>query len=402
VSVAGRVSSQIETVEIGNSGLRVPRLGVGTVPLGNMLGEMGITVDDEEARRIVQAAHRLGARLLDTAPQYGAGLAEKRLGEALSDMPRDELVISTKVGRLLRTVSTARKVANVLKQSVTGPERGPALIGRHAVRLTRRLIGKDQAYGLGFPFDRGDERALEAYFDFSYDGVLRSHELSLKRLGVDRVEMLYIHDPHRHYDQALTGAFRALDELRSEGSVKAIGVGMDDPAMMARFARDADFDVFLIAGRYTMLNQAALAELLPTAAERGQSVTIGGVFNSGLLADPRPGVAFDYHAVTTSSEPLQRALRMKAVCDRYEVPLAAAAVQFPLAHPAVGTVLVGVRSAAELEENVGHFTRAIPRDLWLEVRAEGLVPDGVPLPGDAATTGAGPGTRPAAATDAVA
>jgi D-threo-aldose 1-dehydrogenase len=377
---------QIGTTEVGRSGLRVPRLGVGTVPLGNMLGEMGIMVDDEEARRIVQAAHRLGAYLLDTAPQYGAGLAERRVGAAVASLPRDEIVISTKVGRLLRSVSTIRKVFNVLRQSVTGPERGPALIGRHAVRFGRRLMGRDPAYGLGFPFDRGDERALEAYFDFSYDGVMRSVEQSLERIGLDRIEMLFIHDPDDHHDEALDGAFRALDRLRSEGSVKAIGVGMNQSAMLARFAQEAAFDCFLLAGRYTLLNQSGLADLLPIAAERRMSVNVGGVFNSGLLADPRPGAAFDYHAVGAAAEPLQRALRMKAVCDRYDVPLAAAALQFPLAHPAVATVLVGVRSADELEQNVGHFTRAIPRDLWLELRAEGHIPESVPVPGDSQTT----------------
>lgn len=371
----------IGTVRIGHSTLEAPRLGVGTVPMGNMLGEVGIVVDDDGAREIIDAAHRLGVALIDTAPQYGAGLAEKRVGHAIAGLPRDEVFLSTKVGRLLRNVSTGQKIFNVLKQSVVGPERGPALIGRHAVRMARRLAGKDPAYGLGFPFDRGDERALEAYFDFSYDGVMRSFEGSLERMGVERVEMLFIHDPHEHYDEALSGAFKALDELRSQGLTKAIGVGMDDPAMLSRFAREADFDCFLLAGRYSLLNQAGLQELLPTAVERGQSVNIGGVFNSGLLADPRPGVAFDYHAVGSESEPLQRALRMKAVCERHGVPLAAAAVQFPLGHPAVGTVLVGVRSAAELEENVGHFTHPIPADMWLELRAEGLVPADVPLPG---------------------
>ena len=372
----------IGTTTVGTTNLRVPRLGVGTVPLGNMLGEVGITVDEAEAARIVEAAHRLGARLLDTAPQYGAGLAERRVGAAVASLPRDEVVVSTKVGRLLRSVSMAHKVVGVLRQSVTGPERGPALIGRHAVRLARRLAGKDPAYGLGFPFDRGDERGLEAYFDFSYDGVLRSVEQSLERMGLARVEMLFIHDPDDHHDEAVSGAFKALSQLRSEGSVKAIGVGMNQSAMLARFAQEADFDCFLLAGRYTLLNQAGLSDLLPVAVERKMSVNLGGVFNSGLLADPRPGVAYDYHAVGAQSEPLQRALRMKAVCDRYGVPLAAAALQFPLAHPAVATVLVGVRSAKELEENVEHFTRPIPRDLWLELRAEGHLPEEVPLPGD--------------------
>ena len=377
----------IGTSSVGTSGLQVPRLGVGTVPLGNMLGEVGIVVDDDEALRIIEVAHRTGARLVDTAPQYGAGLAERRVGAGVAQLPRNDMVISTKVGRLLRPVSTLRKVGGVLKQSITGPERGPALIGRHAVRFGRRLTGKDPAYGLGYPFDRGDERALEAYFDFSYDGVMRSVEDSLRRMDLERIDMLLIHDPDDHHDEAVAGAFTALDRLRSEGSVRAIGVGMNQSAMLARFAREAAFDCFLLAGRYTLLNQSGLADLLPAASERGMRVVLGGVFNSGLLADPRPGVAYDYHAIAADAEPLQRALRMKAVCDRHGIPLAAAALQFPLGHPAVATVLVGVRSAAELEENVRHFTTPIPQQLWQELRAEGHIPAGVPLPGEAPAGG---------------
>ena len=380
-------SAMIGTTTVGTNGLQVPRLGVGTVPLGNMLGEVGIVVDDAEAVRILETAHRTGARLVDTAPQYGAGLAERRVGAGIARLPRDEIVISTKVGRLLRPVSTLRKVGGVLKQSITGPERGPALIGRHAMRFGRRLTGKDPAYGLGYPFDRGDERALEAYFDFSYDGVMRSVEDSLRRMDVERIDMLLIHDPDDHHDEAVAGAFTALDRLRSEGSVRAIGVGMNQSAMLARFAREAAFDCFLLAGRYTLLNQSGLADLLPAATERGMRVVLGGVFNSGLLADPRPGVAYDYHAIAADAEPLQRALRMKAVCDRHGVPLAAAALQFPLGHPSVATVLVGVRSAAELEENVRHFTTPIPQQLWHELRAEGHIPAGVPLPGEAPAAG---------------
>jgi D-threo-aldose 1-dehydrogenase len=343
------------------------------------------SIDEDEALRIVHTAHRLGVRLIDTAPQYGAGLAERRVGAAMSTLPRGDLVISTKVGRLLRRVSTGQKILNVLKQSVRGPERGPALIGRHAARLGRRLIGRDPTYPLGFPFDRGDERALDAYFDFSYDGVMRSVEESLGRLGIDRIDMLYIHDPDEHYDEALSGAFKALDRLRSDGSVRAIGVGMNQSQMLTRFAEAADFDCFLLAGRYTLLDQSGLRDLLPLAAKRGMTVNVGGVFNSGILADPKPGSSFDYHAVGSNAEPLQRALRMQAVCERHGVPLASAAIQFPLGHPAVGAVLAGMRSAAEVEQNVAHFTRRIPIDLWRDLRSEGLVPDDVPLPGDLAT-----------------
>ncbi len=367
----------VGTARVGSTDLFAPRLGVGTVPLGNMMG----LIEDEEAEAVIRTAHRLGVRLLDTAPQYGSGLAETRVGAGIAGLPRADFVLATKVGRLLRRVSTGRKIAHVLHQSVSGPERGPGLIWRHATRMGRRVVGRDPTYPLGFPFDRGDERALDAYFDFSYDGVMRSVEESLGRLGVDRVDMLYIHDPDHDYDQALSGAFRALDQLRSEGSVSAIGVGMNQSAMLTRFAQEAAFDTFLLAGRYTLLNQTGLDDLLPTAAERGMTVNVGGVFNSGILANPQPGASFDYRAVGRNAAPLERALQMQEVCARHGVPLAAAAIQFPLGHPAVGSVLAGIRSAAELEENVAHFTRDIPLDLWRELRAEGLVPARVPLPG---------------------
>ena len=367
----------LDTASVGSTGLRASRLGLGTVPLGNMMGP----VDDEEARAILEAAHRLGVRLIDTAPQYGSGLAERRVGSAVASFPRQDFVLATKVGRLLRRVSTPRKVAHVVRQSISGPERGPALIGRHVARLGRRMMGRDPTYPLGFPFDRGDERSLDAYFDFSYDGVLRSVEESLARMGVDRVDILYVHDPDAHYEQALGGAFKALDRLRREGSVQAIGVGMNQSAMLARFAEEADFDCFLLAGRYTLLDQSGLRDLLPIAAQRGMTVNVGGVFNSGILADPQPGASYNYRAVGEDSEPLRRALLIREVCARHGVPIAAAALQFPLGHPAVGSVLAGIRSSAELEENVAHFTRDIPVDLWRELRAEGLVPADVPLPG---------------------
>jgi D-threo-aldose 1-dehydrogenase len=368
---------EIPLGRVGATALQVPRLGVGTVPLGNMMG----LISDEEAQAILETAHRLGVRLIDTAPQYGSGLAERRIGEALTRIPRDELVLATKVGRLLRRVSTGRKIVHVLHQSVSGPERGPELIGRHAARMGRRIIGRDPTYPLGFPFDRGDERAMDAYFDFSYDGVMRSVESSLDRLGADKVEMLYIHDPDDHFEEALSGAFAALDRLRADGSVQAIGVGMNQSAMLARFAESAAFDCFLLAGRYTLLDQSGLVDLLPAAEARGMTVNVGGVFNSGILADPKPGASFDYRAVGRNAAPLERALAMQEVCRRHDVPLAAAAIQFPLGHPAVGSVLAGVRSAAELEANADHFTRDIPLDLWRELRDEGLVPAHVPLPG---------------------
>jgi D-threo-aldose 1-dehydrogenase len=223
-----------------------------------------------------------------------------------------------------------------------------------------RLLRKDASPEPGQAF-KGTP-PLNPVFDFSYDGVMRSVEESLSRLGMDRVDVLLIHDPDQHFDEALSGAYRALDRLRSDGTIKAVGAGMNQTEMLVRFAREAHFDCFLLAGRYTLLDQAGLKELLPICLERGISIIAGGVFNSGILADPRPGAPYNYSPA--SPELVQRAQRMKAICERNGVSLTAAAVQFPLQHPAVASVLVGCRSVAELEENVRAFGENVPPDLW--------------------------------------
>jgi len=224
-----------------------------------------------------------------------------------------------------------------------------------------------------------DVPPVQPVFDFSYDGVMRSVEESLERLGVDRVDVLYIHDPDDHPEEALAGAYPALDRLRAEGTIKAVGAGMNQAEMLARFAREADFDCFLLAGRYTLLDHdTALAELLPLCVERAIAIVIGGVYNSGILADPRPGAPFNYEPAERRW--LERAQRLKAVCDRHDVPLMAAAIQFPLAHPAVATVLTGVRTTAELDENVRMLRYPIPPALWQDLRAEGLLSEAAPTP----------------------
>lgn len=204
-------------------------------------------------------------------------------------------------------------------------------------------------------------------FDFSHDGVLRSFEESTVRLGIDRVDVLLIHDPDDHYDEALSGAYRALDRLRSEGAIKAVGAGMNQAEMLARFARDGRFDCFLLAGRYTLLDRTGARELLPLCEERGIAVVAGGVFNSGILADPDVEPRFNYRPAPL--ELVQQALRLKDICARHGVDLKAAALQFPLRHPAIPAVLLGPRSVEQLEENVRMFKVPIPEDLWLEVDA---------------------------------
>ncbi len=296
------------------------QLGLGSAPLGGLFE----AVSDDEAHRVVEAAWQAGIRFFDTAPLYGHGLAEQRFGAVLRTKPRDEFVIATKVGRLLRKDAP--------------PEPGQAYKGAPPVNPV---------------------------FDFSYDGVMRSAEESLVRLGLDHIDVLHIHDPDDHYEEALSGAYRALDRMRSEGTIKAVGAGMNQAEMLARFAREADFDCFLLAGRYTLLDRIGLKELLPLCVEKGIAIIAGGVFNSGILADPRPGATYNY--TVAPPQLVERAAQLNAICKRHGVDLKAAAIQFPLRHPAVACALTGCRSVAEVEENVRMFETPIPDTLWDEL-----------------------------------
>ncbi|MFD7290666.1 aldo/keto reductase [Streptomyces sp. NPDC059863] len=321
---------------LGQGTVGVTGLSFGAAGIGNLYTPVG----PEQAAAAVDAAWDAGIRYFDTAPHYGLGLSERRLGEALRDRPRAAYTLSTKVGRLLAPVSGG----------------GP--------------VGDDLAHGFAVPATH------RRVWDFSGDGVRRSIEDSLRRLGTDRIDIVYLHDPDDHAEEAFRQAYPALERLRAEGVVGAIGAGMNQTAMLTRFLRDTDADVVLCAGRFTLLDQSALTELLPVAVARGRSVVVGGVFNSGLLADPRPGATYDYTAAPP--ELLDRALRMDAVTRRYGVPLRAAALRYPLRHPAVASVLVGGRSAAEVRDAAELAERAVPDELWAELRAEGLLSeDGV-------------------------
>jgi D-threo-aldose 1-dehydrogenase len=216
-------------------------------------------------------------------------------------------------------------------------------------------------------------------FDFSYDGVMRSVEESLARLGLDRIDILYIHDPDDHYDQACDGAFAALDRLRRSGSVGAIGVGMNQHQMLARFAAAAPFDCLLLAGRYSLLDQGALDDLLPLCAGRGIAVVAGGVYNSGILANPRSGATYDYEAADAGR--LERAQRLQRLCADHGIDLKAAAIRFVLAHPAVTATVIGARSPQEIAASVAAAEQPIPADFWRAVRRAALVDDRAPLPG---------------------
>ena len=324
-----------DRVRLGATAVEATRLGLGTAALGNLFA----SVSDADARATVERAWELGVRHVDTAPLYGHGLAERRLGEALAGKPRGELTLATKVGRLLRADAP--------------PD--PALT--HLFK---------------------DGGGLNPVFDFSRDGVLRSIEESLERLGLERVDIVHLHDPYDHWEEALGSAYPALDELRAEGVVGAVGVGIGDVGLLARCAREADFDCFLLATRYTLLVHDELTDLLSVCEERGVSLIVGGVYNSGILAGPTADATFDY--AQAPPESIARARRLDAVCARHGVPLKAAAIQFPLGSPVVASVLSGSRSVAEIEENVCMFEFAIPDDLWAELREEGLLAANVPAP----------------------
>ncbi|MFN8634682.1 MAG: aldo/keto reductase [Chloroflexota bacterium] len=328
-------------VPFGKTALTTTRLGLGSAPLGGLFNP----VPDATAHAVVQHAYDLGLRFYDTAPLYGYGSAEQRMGHVLARQPRDQFTLATKVGRLIRPREDAG--------------------------------GGLDAAGAGQFLDAPP---LVPVFDFSYDAVMRSFEESLERLGVDRIDVLHIHDPDNHEEQALSGAFKALDKLRSEGTIGAVGSGMNQAEMLARFARAADFDCFLVAGRYTLLDQAALPELLPICVEKKIAIIIGGVYNSGILANLGDPSRETFNYQPAERQWLEKARQIEAVCDRHGVPIQAAALQFPLAHPAVAVVLTGARSVEELDQNVAFMQQPIPADLWAELKSTGLLPAEAPTP----------------------
>jgi D-threo-aldose 1-dehydrogenase len=311
------------------SGVEVTPLGFGAAGIGNLYTPL----DDEQAYDAVRAAWQRGIRYFDTAPHYGLGLSERRLGTALRAYDRSRYTVSTKVGRRLE------------------PADG---------------TGDDLANGFAVPATH------QRVWDFSADGIRRTLAASLERLGLDRVDIVYLHDPDDHAEQAFREGYPALEKLRAEGVVGAIGAGMNQTGMLTRFVRDTDIDVVLCAGRYTLLDQSAGTTLLPAAAERGVSVVLGGVFNSGLLADPTPRSTYNYARAPRAL--LDRALRMKEVAERHGTTLRAAALAFAYAHPAVTAVLTGPRSAAEVHDCADQFAAPVPDACWQELRDTGLLP----------------------------
>jgi D-threo-aldose 1-dehydrogenase len=310
----------VERVPLGRTQVQVTRLGLGLAPIGGLYTPVG----DAQAHAALDRAWDHGLRFFDTAPLYGNGLSERRAGAALSARPREEFVLSTKVGRLL--VADGSDTEDLWAEPAGG---------------------------------------VAPRFDFSYEGVMRSFEASLERLGLQRIDVLHIHDPDNHFDEALSGALKALAQLRSQGLIGAIGAGMNQAEMLSAFARHGGFDCFLLAGRYTLLDRRGAQELLPLCAREGIGVIAAGVYQSGLLADPRPGVTENYHPAPEAS--IVKALALKEICESHGVPLRAAAIQFPLRHPAVSCVIVGVRTPEEVDDAVEMFGHDIPEQLWAEL-----------------------------------
>jgi D-threo-aldose 1-dehydrogenase len=316
--------------EIRRTGVQLTTLGFGAAPIAGLYS----LVDEATARATIDVAWEGGIRYFDTAPHYGLGLSERRLGEALRHRPRDDVVVSSKVGRLL-------------------------------VPRIPPLARDDDMFDV--PGDLTRRR------DYSRDGILRSLEATLLRTGLDRVDVLYIHDPDEYWQQAVEEAVPALVELREAGVIGAIGVGMNQSAMLARFIRQTDVDLVMLAGRYTLLEQGADDDLLPAALEQSRSVVAAAVFNSGLLArDEVPETAtYDYEQA--SPDQLERARLLALVCREHGTTLPAAAIHFPLRHPAVASVVVGMRSPEEVHHNLAAHAQHVPDELWADLEHRGLL-----------------------------
>jgi len=315
------------------SGAALTELGFGAAQLGNLYRP----TSDDEARAAVDSAWAAGIRYFDTAPHYGLGLSERRLGEALRERPRDEFVLSTKVGR--------------------------------------RLV--PSGYPEGTMDDQGFAvpATLRREWDLSRDGIRRSVEESLERLGLARVDIAYLHDPDDRGPQAHAEAIPALIELREEGLVGAVGAGMNQSAMPAEFVARHDVDVIMLAGRYTLLEQGALDDLLPLAVERGVGIVAAAVYNSGLLSKPRPAADATYDYGPAPADVLARANAIADVCEEFGLTLPEAAVAFPLRHPAVVSVVVGMRTADQVTSSAERYGATIPDGFWRALSERGLVRD---------------------------
>ncbi|MCB1706754.1 MAG: aldo/keto reductase [Halioglobus sp.] len=335
-----------ERRRLGLTRLLLPELGFGAAALGNLYRPMS----DEQAHAVLELAWTSGFRYFDTAPHYGQGLSERRLGDSLRQHQGRDYILSSKAGRLLQPAAYARE--------------------RHG-------------FVSPMPFD--------IHYDYSYDGVMRSFEDSLQRLGLERMDILLMHDIGRAthgnrndelFATAMSGGYRAMNELREQGLVKAIGLGVNEYEVCEAAMEHGDWDCFLLAGRYTLLEQDALASFLPKCEQRNCSVVVGGVYNSGILATgTKAGVVPHYNYAPALPREIHRVKQLEMVCERYRIPLAAAALQFPLAHPAVASVIPGMGSARQVTQTLSLINTAIPAGFWRDLRSLGLVHESAPLPG---------------------
>lgn len=321
----------IKTVSLGRGGIETSSLSFGTAGIGNLFK----VVSDQEAQEALDASFDGGVRYFDTAPHYGLGLAEQRLGSFLAGKNRSEVVISTKVGRLIRP--------------------NPNTDG-----------GLDDQ---GFAVSNSVHRVL----DYSYDGVMKSIEESLSRMQIDSIDIVFVHDPDNHEKEAMEGAFPALEELRSAGKIRSYGAGMNQSAMLARFAANTDLDVVMCAGRFSLLEQPALEDLLPTAMRRNVSIVAAGVFNSGILATDNPGPRANYNYAPAPDEIVTGAQNLAEACRNEGFSLPQVAAQFPFVHPAIKVVCLGARNREQAKRNVDLYASDVPRSFYVNLAEAGLI-----------------------------
>ncbi len=315
-----------QKVGMKRADLELTRLSLGTAPLAGLFK----SVDISESDQLIHTALDNGMNYFDTAPLYGHGLAEERLGRILGKVSQP-FVLQTKVGRVLNWVEKADSV----------------------------------------PWFPDADPHIQPVFDYSADGIKRSLEDSLKRLGVDHIDIALMHDAENHIEQAINIAYPVLADLKRQGIIKAVGIGINFCDVAIEIMKNVNLDIVLLAGRYTLLDQSAQNKLLPYALERKVDITIGGVFNSGVLADPKPGATFEY--LPASDEIIKKAQDIRAFLSKQGIPLTAAALQFPLRHPAVTSVLTGSRNSKELLANMADFDLELPEDIWNQLEGAGLI-----------------------------
>jgi D-threo-aldose 1-dehydrogenase len=342
------MNKKIDIRQLGKTSLNVSTLGFGAASMGNLYQ----AVTDEEAQATLAAAIDLGLNLFDTSPRYGAGLSERRVGDALRALPKDQYVLSTKVGRILKP--DAKADTDKLRHGFLTP----------------------------MPF--------EAHYDYSYSGIMRSFEDSMQRLGLAEIDTLLVHDigaythgndDKRYFEQFETSGYKALETLRKYGAIKAVGLGVNETEICEKVMNIGQFDCFLLAGRYSLLEQDPLHQFLPKCEAHGASIILGGPYNSGILATGVNGKNVPYYDYEPAPKHIiERVAKIEAVCAQYQVTLAAAALQFPLGHSAVASVIPGLGSAKRVQHTIELFNEVIPPEFWQTLKDESLLDQAAPLP----------------------